>query len=468
MNDTRSSVEPFQTPSGSSHFLKLLGMFFISVIFFMISIAPSIAQEGAGPLSDDDEVNDNRGQPVEQGETSFPRLEAAEPQNTIDLSGKELPSLPEGAATHVLARPWYQNIEISGFGASSFLKLGAAGMMPIGGFVIKDASLFVEAEAWENISFFFELQTNVLLLDDWLSVRTGEAYAHFRNVLRSKRGDFMGVKVGRIDIPFGEEYLWTDSSDNPLISHAVGFPWLWDEGIAIYGKIRGVGWVASITDGAFARSIDDNSDKALTAKVYGTPWRPLYLSASFMRNGETARSALYWGGNCFQPMGARVHGEPVPSSAGTSPSQGVDIILYELDAKYRFKDRADVEFAFGQAFINDAIDAFDRNLAWFSVQPRYSFTRKIYGILRYSEIGTYDADKGYLLDGGFLAGGYEAFGYDTKRLQRYSLGLGWKPNPRTAFKLEVGRDRFEVIDISPFHPGKDDRDFFAAELVLSF
>ena len=363
----------------------------------------------------------------------------------------------------MLARPWFQNIDISGFGAVSFLDSGASGTRPNGDFTIKDTALFVEAEAWEDMSFFFEVQTNLLLLDHKVPVRTGEVYVHLRNVLKKWGDDLLGIKVGRIDIPFGEEYLWNDSSDNPLISHTAAYPWLWDEGIVLYGNFREVGWVASVTDGAIARGIDDDRDKAVTTKVYGTPWKPLYLSASFMRNGDTAKSALLLGGSFFQPVGAG----DVPS-VEKSPSEKVDTILYEIDAKYNFFDWADLELSFGQAFVDDPDYSFDRDLTWFSVQPRYNPTKKIYIVLRYSEIGTYNADEGYHLGGEFLAGGNEAFGYDAKRLQRFSLGLGWKPNPRTAIKLEVGRDQFEVIDTSPLNPSEDDRDFFGLEVAQSF
>ena len=386
----------------------------------------------------------------------------------VDLSGEEITAFGENSSTHVLASPWYRNIHISGFGAVSFFDLGADTAQPNGGFVIKDAALFVDAKAWEDISFFFEIQTNILLRDEDTSLRTGEVYAHFRNVLKKWGDNLLGVKIGRVDIPFGEEYLWTDSADNPMISHAVGFPWLWDEGIVLYGKLRGVGWVASVTDGTMERSVDDHPSKAFTAKIYGTPWKPLYLSSSFMRNGKTDMSALYLGDVCIQPVGTNVHGREVPSSLGASASEKVAANLYEIDATCRFSDAAELVLSLGHAFIDDADNAFDRKLTWFSVQPRYNLPKGIYIILRYSEFGTYDSDKGYLIDGGFLMDGRRTFGYDANRLQRFSAGAGWKLNPRTTIKLEAGRDRFEVIDGSPIDPSDDSRGFLGFELTQSF
>ena len=39
------------------------------------------------------------------------------------------------------------------------------------------------------------------------------------------------MKLGRIDIPFGDEYLWQDAIDNPLITNSAAYPYGWDEGI---------------------------------------------------------------------------------------------------------------------------------------------------------------------------------------------------------------------------------------------
>lgn len=60
----------------------------------------------------------------------------------VDLSGDEYLSIDEGFGTHILAKPWYMNIIISGFGGMGYLKTGAAGTRPNGGFLIKETSLF--------------------------------------------------------------------------------------------------------------------------------------------------------------------------------------------------------------------------------------------------------------------------------------------------------------------------------------
>jgi len=122
----------------------------------------------------------------------------------VDLSTQEEQSIEnnDGYSDHILARPWWENFDVYGFGAAGFYDTGSAGTREHGGFEIKEASLFVDAAVWEDISFFIELQTNRLGKDDDLFTRTGEVYAHFRDI---QLGDAtsLGVKIGRIDIPFG-------------------------------------------------------------------------------------------------------------------------------------------------------------------------------------------------------------------------------------------------------------------------
>jgi hypothetical protein len=389
---------------------------------------------------------------------------AAPKSGGLDLSGAALPFLDDAPDAHPLALPWYRRIDIWGFGAAGYFDSGRSGSRPDGGFLIKEASIFLDATAWDNWSFFFELQTNRLGQDDSKYVRTGEVYAHGRRLIEFDNGDSVSIKVGRIDIPFGEEYLWQDASDNPLISTSAAYPYGFDEGILLYGTCVGVGWVAALTDGTDARSLNDSDAKALNAKIYGRPWAPLYLSASVMKNGKAAKAAFEWGGSHPQPVGAG----GAPSAAGQSPSTRVDSLMYELDAIATLTPRATVALSIGAATIEDDAPGFDRDLGWLSLQPSYDLPNDMYVVARYSEIGTYDADEGYHFDGKTIANGNSSFGYDTRRLQRISLGVGWKPNPKTILKFEVGRDRFHVINGSTFNPGDDDREFFGFELVLSF
>jgi hypothetical protein len=381
----------------------------------------------------------------------------------VDLDDEEVPFLYGESDEHILGRPWYKNIDVWGFGAFDYLMTGDEGTHPDGSFIVKESTVFLEADVWEGDSLFFELQVNRLGKDDSLAVRTGEVNVHFRDVWRNERGDHLGVKVGRLDIPFGEEYLWQDASDNPLFSTSAAYPYGYDEGVALYGSYRGVGWIASLMDGTDERSFEDDPAKALNLKLYGEPASRVYVSGSFMINGEAEKSAFEFGGSHFQPVGAGG-----TSSAGVSPSEKVDASLYELDTTLELSEGMDLDLSFGQAFVDDEVGAFDRDITWYSIQSRYQFTPEVYGVFRYSEIGTFDSDEGYHFDGKIVSKGNSTFGYDAESLRRISAGLGWSWNPHSVIKLEVGQDRFEVIDGSPLDPDSSGETFFAVELVAMF
>ena len=366
----------------------------------------------------------------------------------------------------LLAKPWYKRVNLSGFGAVAYIDSGSAGTRPDGGFLIKEASLFVEAPVWDKSSLFFELQTNRLGDDETKWVRTGEVYLHIRDLFPDWGNGMISIKAGRFDIPFGEEYLTQDAIDNPLISTSAAYTYGWDEGVLFYGKYRGIGWAASIADGSDDRSIEDHSDKAFNAKIWGNPMESLYLSASAMRNGTAGKSAIEFGGSHFQPVGVS-H----PSSLGISPSGKVDAALFELDAKYHFGPYLDSGYLavnYGMAFVDDETSSFDRDFQWFMIEPYYSLTEQIYLVARYSEIGTYDDNEGYHFDGKTTAGGNSSLGYDTRRFQRLSVGMGWWYNPRLNIKLEYSRDRFDLINGSLLSADNNNRNLFGIEMVGGF
>jgi hypothetical protein len=88
-------------------------------------------------------------------------------------------------------------------------------------------------------------------------------------------------------------------------------------------------------------------------------------------------------------------------------------------------------------------------------------------VLRYSEIGSFVDDDGYRFSGKPIAEA-ETLGFDTSSLRRLSAALRWFVNPHVAVKAEVGQDRIELIDVSPFDDENDERLYFGVELVASF
>jgi hypothetical protein len=88
-------------------------------------------------------------------------------------------------------------------------------------------------------------------------------------------------------------------------------------------------------------------------------------------------------------------------------------------------------------------------------------------VVRYSAIGTFDDDEGYLFRGKIAAQG-EDLGYDSSALKRLAAGARWKVNPRVSAKVEVGHDWFDLIDASSLDAENDERLYVGFELVASF
>lgn len=359
-------------------------------------------------------------------------------------------------------RPWYHNFSLSGFGAVEYLDSGRSGTRPFGGFAIRESSLFVRSTVWNDVSLFVEVQVNRLAKDQELFVRTGEMYVEWRNLLRRWGAGAVNLKAGRVDIPFGEDYLWQDAIDNPLISFAAAYPYGWDEGVVMFGRAKGLGWIAAVTDGNDERSVEDNRSKAVNLKFFGRPASGLYVSASAMHTGRTSESGIEFGGSHIEPVGTGL-----PSSFGASPSPDLTAVLAQADVSVRTGPRGHIALSLGRGWLNDEVDRYDRTLTWFSLEPRVTLRPTVYAIARYSEIGTYDDQRGYHLEGKTTAGG-KAFGYDVKRLQRLSAGIGVRPNPRVLVKAEIGHDWFRLVRDSQFSTGGNRRLLTAVALVVGF
>lgn len=387
------------------------------------------------------------------------------PKKKVDLSYEETMEVKGGAAKeHILAKEWFRRFDVSGFGAAGFLRTGQDAKRPKGGFLNYEASLFIDADVWDDVSFFTEVQTIRLGDENTKLLRTAEVYLHLRNVLKNISDDLLGIKVGRMDIPYGEEYLWQDAIDNPLLTYSTGWPYGWDEGILLYGRLGKLGWIASLMDGSDVRGTDDDADKAVSLKLYGKPTKSLYLSSSFMRNGEAGQSAMEFAGSHIEAVGRGDHS----SSLGVSPSTKVNSYLYELDARYTFNTKGYLSLTFGQVFVDDDTSIFDRDFIYFSLEPLYNLTDKFYLILRFSGIGTFDDEEGYHFDGKPYADGNSKFGYDTKSLFRAALGVGYRLNPRTLIKVEYSHDDFKLIRASTKNAADEDRDLIGAQVAVKF
>jgi len=406
------------------------------------------------------------------------RLEALERQNgappaqeptTIDLSGDEVP--PFSAAStdgrsgapnldHVLARPWFENLTLSGYGSFLYLDSGGTGTTPDGSFVVKEASLFFDAHVWERTFLFTEVWLARYQYGNGFSLN--EFYLLLTDLFASGEPGGVGVKLGRFELPFGEEYLRWDANETPLITFSAADPYGVDEGVELYGAFGGVHWITAVTNGSSGGGADDGAAKLACAKLYGEPCADLYLSGSVLTTGRTERTALRLSGSQITAVGL-----DGASSAGTSPSEDVQTVAWEFDARVASTRAARLNLQLGRALVNDEVNTFDRDLTWFLVEPGFRLCDELELVLRWSEIGTFDDAEGYRFAAKIMADG-ESLGYDTSVMRRLSAGLRWSVNAHVAVKLEVGEDRFDLIDGSPLDAENDERLFFGIEVVGSF
>jgi hypothetical protein len=130
----------------------------------------------------------------------------------------------------------FGRVHLSGEGGLAFFHSGEKGPYPNSEFRVDEAKLFVEAPIFKDIYFFTEL--NITLREDpGVFVQVGELYLDFENLSRFWNHDRqLNLRVGRFDIPFGEEYLTRDAIDNPLISHSLSDMCGIDDGLEIYGS----------------------------------------------------------------------------------------------------------------------------------------------------------------------------------------------------------------------------------------
>ena len=437
------------------------GLRCLSVATFgcVLAHAQSPPEQGGGQDPARDELERLR-ERVEALERDRGESEQSVPQ--VDLSGAEYASIDALSGGDVSTRPWYENIRISGYGAFGYYDSGGAGGVPEGSFLVKEASLFVEAQIWEKIAFFSETWITHYLFDSGSGFDVGELYVKFSDLFGTENGARIGLKAGRIDVPFGEDYARLDATDDPLISLSAAAPWAIDEGVEVYGRANALRWVLAATNGNIDLGGDDTQSKLWSGKVACDVTPDVYLSASLLEAGETGVSTIWFGRGLITPVGLFAG-----SAAGTSPSESVSATLWEGDARLGGSRSWSLGLQYGGGLVDDDVDSFDRGLYWFQVEPAVHLTAELSLILRYSEIGTDDPDEGYLFEGDIFGSGDE-LGYDTHRMQRLSGGLRLALNPHVQIKAEVGHDWYDVIPGSTFDPANDDRLFAGIETVVSF
>jgi hypothetical protein len=256
----------------------------------------------------------------------------------------------------------------------------------------------------------------------------GEFYFEFEDISGAWGGPnrLVNARVGRMDIPFGEEYQVRNPLTNPLVTHSLSDIWGTDEGIELFGEFGRSSYAFAVQNGSSMTMGDYNSDKSLTFR-YGFDVTPkFHVSASAMRTGKLdsvreSTSEVWIGNALFRNIG----------SAASTVHQAE---LGELDAIYRWSG-GQLMVAAGRARYRDDDRSANntRHFSYYQAEAMQHLTREWYAAARFS---TLSVDRGYPLVGIGNFGQYFGGPLHTKSMQQMTLGAGYRFNRSLVLKLD--------------------------------
>jgi hypothetical protein len=343
---------------------------------------------------------------------------------------------------------------VSGEAGFAFFSSGREGVFPNSEFRVDDARIFLEAPVWQNVYFFAGLELTTREASDE-NFHMGEVYADFEDVVAAGPSQGLSVRVGRFNVPFGEEYQYRSVMTNPLITHSVADIWGIDSGLQLYGSLGGFQYNFAVQNGGLGVNHDFNKDKSLTARLSFDPVKSLHLSASAHRTGKLDAkndffSNLWFGGGFFGSLGP-------PATTRTFQAS-----LFELDAAWRWKE-GQLKATAGTARYDDDDTTADnsRRLHYYSLEAVQQVTEKLYGAARYSEVRV---NRGYPLVGLGGFGEYYFRSPPTEKLHRLSLGLGYRFGAPLTWKLEYSWENGRLINGGH----RSGEDMLSTEIGLKF
>ncbi len=343
-------------------------------------------------------------------------------------------------------------IMISGEGGVGFFASGSEGRFPNGDFRVDEAKLFIETPVFDDVYFFTEINLMQRESID-LNVQLGECYVDFENVSKLwNRDRMLNIRLGRVDIPFGEEYLFRDAIDNPLISHSLTDFWGVDEGLELYGSVGKFSYAVAAQNGGANPARDFTKDKSVAGRFSYDPTRWLHLSISGMRTGDLdprdSWSDLWFANGWFVSIGS-----PITTRFHANAAEG------DIQARL---PHGHIKLFGGyiQYDDNDPLRDNRRELYYYSVELVHTITKKFYAGGRFSQIF---ARNGYSIVGNGDMASF-LFGRPTTDLWRLSLGLGYRFSPNLLFKAEYSFERGTEVSGAT----RDHEDFFGFEAAYRF
>lgn len=391
---------------------------------------------------------------------------------------------------------WLERFKISGYGRVGYYDGGKNSYYPESTYNVQDLRIFFDVFLSDEVTMWgkklvrstgLTLEWDIVRLGSLSSggsaTRIGEFYGEFQGVMDS---DWLNLQIGRFQIPSGESYLRFSRGirDLPFISHNLGGPWYWDEGIKFYGNSSDgmFGYVTSISNGGTQFNGDVDQDKQLTLKLFADPLPWLHLSVSGLRSGKlgepnTAESSAIWPGETlatpfglFTSLANFDHGISVPDDPNKELK---NVTFLGADAILKHKNLARLWLAYGEYKIKTSGDSlYDRDLKYWIVElvlEGRNASEKLdpfYLGMRVNGYGTYDSDTGYMLDLRFR----DRLGYNIETMTAYSTVLGFRLNKYITFRLEYTLLDVDVVSgVTPaIRNAARDTNFFGIEVGINF
>jgi hypothetical protein len=346
----------------------------------------------------------------------------------------------------------FGKVALSGEGGVGFSKTGSEGFAPNSEFTVREARLFLEAPIWKDVYFYSETDL-ATPENNGASISLGELYVDFEDMSQLwGHDDQLTVRVGKMNIPFGEEYLTRYAIDNPLILNSMSDLWGFDPGLEAYGALGKWSYVVAVQNGGGGGVQDDNDDKSVTGRISFDPNVRWHFSVSGMRTGSIeARNdgvSTEWFGNGFF------------QSIGSTATTEFHVNAVELDMT-RHWDSGYVKAFGGYARYGDNDPNADnsRDIFYYSAEVVQNLPSKFYAVTRFSEA---IAANGYPIVGNGDDSDYSS-GLTTD-LWRLSLGLGYRFSDRLIIKTEYALEGGKQVN----GESRNDENFFGTEVAFKF
>lgn len=345
-------------------------------------------------------------------------------------------------------------IHISGEAGVIFRAGEANTNFPNEEFGIDEARLFLEAQIASGTYLVseFELFTRE---PNNSNLRMGELYLEFEDLIEFGEGaGSLSARLGRLNIPFGEEYQNRGVMDNPLISHSVSDFWGIDEGVEAFGAIGNISYVVAVLNGSHDVLRDYTSDKSVSARLGYDPAPNIHIGGSLMRTGsidvENEKLTELWFGNGFF------------RSIGSPETTEFDVELAQLESTFSWNEGR-LKLAYGEARYEDNDPTGDNSLdfEFWTMEAQQALSEKLFAAIRYSGM---DVDKGYPVAGMGSRGRYFFGPSLVENLRRLSMGISYWPKSEVVLKLDYTKEEGE----SPNGVKRTDTDIFTAEVGARF